>query len=231
MSQPKKRRRPRITIPESTQTNWRDKVHPFFVRMLEYDNRVAKLRSSPIEGDRKEAQRLTHNPPSELAEEADRMHDAIPPSERAQHDAYLSIFGAIDAPEGGTMPEGQFALGWLAFNKFGKSIVELIQGDAAGDEKSSRQLLSVQKAYQDWRYGKLDINKMHFKFDSHHILIMQAGLELGLRNLSPAELADCYDEMCNCGKFHDPENINKLRTRVIRIMDRLVKNLSTRLNR
>jgi hypothetical protein len=153
------------------------------------------------------------------------MHDAISPAERPQHDAYLSIYGITDAPEGGTMSEGQFTMGWLAFNKFGKSIVELVQGDAAGDEKSSRQLLSVQKAYQDWRYGKLDVNKMPFKFDSHHIQIMQAGLELGFRVLSPAELADCYEEMCTCGKSHDPENINKLRTRVIKIMDRLVKTL------
>jgi hypothetical protein len=55
---------------------------------------------------------------------------------------------------------------------------------------------------------------------------MQTGLEFGFRVLSPAELADCYDEMCNCGKSHDPENINKLRTRVIKIMDRLVKTLA-----
>ena len=225
MSQPKKRREPRLKIPEPTQPNWRAKVHPFFVRMLEYNNRVAKLRASPNEADQMEAQRLTREPPPELAEEADRMHDAIPPAERPQHDAYLSIYGIADAPEGGTMSEGQFTMGWLAFNKYGKSIVELVQGDAAGDEESSRQLLSVQKAYQDWRYGKLDVNKMPFKFDSHHIQIMQAGLELGFRVLSPAELADCYEEMCTCGKSHDPENINKLRTRVIKIMDRLVKTL------
>jgi len=225
MSQPKKRRKPRIKIPESTQTNWRAKVHPYFVHMLEYNNLVVRLRSSPNEEDRKEAQRLTREPPPELVEETNRMHDAIPPEERPQHDAYLSIFGIEDAPDGGTMSEGQFTMGWLAFNKYGKSIVEVVQGDAAGDEISSRQLLSVQKAYQDWRYGKLDVNKMRFKFDSHHILIMQAGLELGFRVLSPAELADCYDEMCNCGKSHDPENMNKLRARVIKIMNRLVKNL------
>jgi hypothetical protein len=193
--------------------------------MMEYNNQVAKLRSSPNELDRKEAERLTRQPPPELIEEADRMHDAIPAAERPQHDAYLSIFGAVDTPEGGTMSEGQFTLGWLAFNKFGKSILELIQGDAAGDEKSSRQLLSVQKAFQDWRYGKLDVNRMTFKFNSHHILIMQTGLELGLREVTSDQLTDCYDELCNCGKPHDSENITKLRTRVIRIMDRLVKNL------
>jgi hypothetical protein len=225
MSQPKKRRKPRIKIPESTQSKWREKVHPYFIRMLEYNNHVMKLVASPDEADRKEGQRLMHNPPPELAEETDRMHDAIPASERAEHDAYLSIYGAVDAPEGGTMSEGQFALGWLAFNKFGKSIVELAAGDAAGDMRSSTQLMSVQRDYQAWRYGKLDINKMHFKFDSHHIQIMMAGLKLGLRGLSPAELADCYDELCNCRKPHDPENLKKLRARVIKIVDRLVKNL------
>ncbi|MGC1600013.1 MAG: hypothetical protein WA757_07160 [Candidatus Acidiferrales bacterium] len=228
MSQPKKRRKPRIKIPESTQSDWRKKVHPFFIRMLEYNNRVTALSSSPNEADRKKAQRLTKNPPRKLVEEAHRMHDAIPPAERPQHDAYLSIFGVADAPEGGTMSEGQFTLGWLAFNKFGKSIVELAAGDAAGDVKSSRQLLSVQRDYQNWRYGKLDVNKMHFKFDSHHILIMQTGLELGFRALTPMQLADCYDEVCNCGETHDPENMKKLRTRVIKIMDRLAKNLSVK---
>ena len=130
--------------------------------------------------------------------------------------------------KGGRCPKGNLPWDGWRLDKYGKSIVELVQGDAAGDEKSSRQLLSVQKDYQDWRYGNLDVNKMHFKFDSHHILIMQAGLELGFRALSPAELADCYDEMCNCGNSHDPDNINKLRTRVVKIMDRLVKTLPAR---
>jgi hypothetical protein len=74
---------------------------------------------------------------SSVAEEADRMHDAIPPSERPQHDAYLSIFGIEDAPAGGTMSEGQLTMGWLAFNKYGKSVVELVQGDAAGTKNQA----------------------------------------------------------------------------------------------
>jgi hypothetical protein len=54
---------------------------------------------------------------------------------------------------------------------------------------------------------------------------MQTGLELGFRDLSPMKLADCYDDVCNCGKTQDPENMKKLRIRVIKIMDRLAKNL------
>lgn len=106
--------------------------------------------------------------------------------------------------------------------------MELAAGDTAGDEKSSRQLLSVQRDYKNWRYGKLDVNKMHFKFDSHHILIMQTGLELGFTDLLPTQLADCYDEVCNCGETHDPENIAKFRIRVIKMLNRLMKTMPTK---
>jgi hypothetical protein len=226
MSQDAKSRKPRIRIPESRETKWREKVHPFFIRMLEYNNRVFELQASQNPADREEAQRLANNPPPELIEEAHRMHNAIPPSERAPHDAYLSIFGAEDSKDGGTISADQVTLGWLAWNKFGKSITELSEGDVTGDEKSSRQLLSVEKDYQDWRYGKLDLNRVRSKFDCHHISIMRAGLELGLRSLSSEELADCYDALCKCGKSHAPDNLKKLRTRVMRTMDRLTKNLS-----
>jgi hypothetical protein len=90
--------------------------------------------------------------------------------------------------------------------------------------------MGVKRDFQAWRYGKLNINNMRFKFDSQHIQIMQSGLELGLRDLSPVELADCYDELCNCGKAHEPENMKRLRARVIKIMDHLVKNLSAESN-
>jgi hypothetical protein len=112
MSQAPKSRKPRIRIPESPETNWREKVHPFFIRMLEYNNRVFELQASQDQADRREAHRLADNPPPELVEEADRMHDAIPPSERPPHDAYLSIFGAVDSKEGGTISMGQVTLGW-----------------------------------------------------------------------------------------------------------------------
>lgn len=221
MRQGKRKRKPRIHIPESVQTNWRDKVHPFFLRMVDYNNKTRALLASPNTEDQEEGRRLTANPPPELIAEAERMHDAIPPSERPEHDAYLSIFGAVDAPEGGTISMGQYMMGWLAWNKYGRSIVEIIEGDQAGDEQSSRQLASVTKDYQAWRYGKLDPNKMRFKFDSDHIQLLQAGSHLGLESLSPEELADCFDALCLCGRSHDPDNLRKLRTRLAETMERL----------
>lgn len=188
--------------------------------MIEYDNRVTKLLASRNEAERREGKRLSDNPPRKLIEEAQRLHDSRPETERDAANAQLSIYGAVDSKEGTTISEGQFTMGWLAFNKFGRSIVDIVEGDAAGDEKSSRQLASVTKDYQDWRYGKLDPNKMRFKFDREHVLLIRVGLGLGIESLSQEELADCFDELCQCGASHDPENLRKLRTRVVKMFER-----------
>jgi hypothetical protein len=45
---------------------------------------------------------------------------------------------------------------------------------------------------------------------------MAAGLDFGLDILTANELADCFDALCTCGaKQHDPENLRKLRTRIL----------------
>ena len=204
-------------------TNWRAKVHPFFVRMLEHNKKVLGLLASPNEADRIEGRRLSENPPAELMAEAERMHDAIPESDRARQDAHLLIYGAVDSKEGTVISEDQFMLTWLAWNKYGKALIELVEGDQAGDEKSSRQQASVTKDYQDWRYGKLDPNQMRFKFDHEHLSLLRYGLDLGIERLTQEELADCFDEFCACGKAHDAENLRKLRTRLIEMMERLTE--------
>ncbi len=193
--------------------------------MLEYNKRVADLLASSNEADKAEGKRLSDNPPAELIAEAERMHDAIPESDRPRHDAHLSIYGAIDSKTGTVISEDQFTLSWLAWSKYGKTIIELVEEDKAGHEKSSKQLASVTKEYQDWRYGKLDPNQLRSKFDYHHLSMMRMCLDLGIETLTQEELADCFDEICTCGGTHDPESLRKVRARIIEMMERLTARL------
>jgi hypothetical protein len=191
--------------------------------MLEHNKHVADLLASENEADRTEGQRLLDYPPAELMAEAERMHDAIPESERPRHDAHLSIYGAADSKEGTVISEDQFTLCWLAWSKFGKTIMELAEGDKTGHEKSSKQLASVTKDYNNWRYGKLNPNQLRSKFDYNHLTVLRCGLDLGIETLTQEELADCFDEICTCGETHDAESLRKLRTRVIEMMERLMR--------
>jgi hypothetical protein len=221
-----KKRSPRT--PTRKSPDWRAKVHPFLVRTLEYNKKVADLLASPNEADRTEGQRLSDNPPPELIAEAERMHDAIPKSERPWNDAFLAIYGAVDSKEGTEITDGQFTLCWLAWSKYGKTIMELVEGDEAGDQDSSKHLASVIEAYQDWRYGKLGPNQLRSKFDFHHLSTMRMCLDLGIEKLTQEELADCFDETCACGGTHDAENLRKLRTRITDMMEKLTVRLAVR---
>lgn len=224
MNTSKKKRSPRTRVFQST--DWRSKVHPFLVRMLEHNKHVADLLASSNEADRAEGQRFLDNPPAELMAEAERMHDAIPESDRPRHDAHLSIYGAADSQTGTVISEDQFTLCWLAWSRYGKTIQELVAGDKAGHEKSSKQLASVTKDYNDWRYGKLDPNKLRSKFDYNHLTVMRCGLDLGMETLNEEDLANCFDETCTCGATHDGEKLRKLRARTTKMIKRLQKALS-----
>lgn len=228
MAQPRKRgdkkRHPRITIPASVHTDWRDKLHPFFLRMAEYNKKVSTLLVSLNEADRAEGQRLNDNPPPELRREAKRMHKKI--KDRARNEAFLLILGVHPSQQGTTISERQYMLGWFARNKYGKSIFELRAGDEVGDEKSSKQLASVVHEYQRWRYGKSDPNELRFKCDHQHAPLMLLGLDLGLLSLTPGELADCFDALsvCECKDTHSAENLDKLRKRLTKDIARLTPN-------
>jgi hypothetical protein len=207
--------------------NWKDKVHPFFLRSAEHNKKTLKLLASANTNERREVQRLVRNPPAELIEEAHRMHDAQNSAERDRANADLAIYGIDPSQRGTTVSEAQFMQGWFAWSKYRRTLEELVEGDAAGDEKSSKQLMSVMEDFQKWRYGKLDPNKMKFKTDSAHTLLMSFGLDLGIQSLSPGELADCFDEYCtSCMDGHDAENLTKLRNRLVQQRERLISRTS-----
>jgi hypothetical protein len=50
---------------------------------------------------------------------------------------------------------------------------------------------------------------------------MECGFDFGMADLTPEELADCFDAICDCGKEHSPENLRKLRTRILELVKKL----------
>ena len=55
-----------------------------------------------------------------------------------------------------------------------------------------------------------------------HAEMFLVGLELGLERLTAEELADCFDEPCDCGDLHDADALKKQRAR----LQRAIKNVN-----
>ncbi|PYV67590.1 MAG: hypothetical protein DMG97_14960 [Acidobacteria bacterium] len=90
-----------------------------------------------------------------------------------------------------------------------------------GNWQASKQILSVLSDYERWKFGKLDPNDMRFKMDRPRCNLMAFGLDFGLEKLTADELVNCFDSLCTCEKEHDPENLRKLRDRILKCIERL----------
>ena len=211
----KKTRRPRVRISELS--NWRTKVDPLYIRIFEEYRKIVDLSRSPSPVDREEAERLKRNPPEDLlaavrqAGEERRRSGVVTP-------IASTILGPTDPSQ--ALADASFMIHWLAWNKWGKTLEQLVAEDRRGVQKSSSQLLAVQQEFQNWRYGKQDAEDVKTKFDREHWTLIMWGLNMGVETLTQEELADFANDVCLCGcKQHSPENLRKLRTRILKFLE------------
>lgn len=202
-----------------TVVDWRCKVDPFFVKVAEQQKRINQLSRGSHE-DRQEAQRLIRNPPAELKEEARRTGDEFRRTGKRLMVSASVIFTIDDRfPAAPDMPDEDYMLAWIAWNRYQKTFQQLLAEDVAGVRQSSKRILEVHREYQRWRYGEREPGAMKFKVDREHQALILCGWDFGIGSLSPEELAGCFDDLCSCGKAHDPENLRKFRTRMIRFVE------------
>lgn len=216
----KRKRKPRPPANKPEPTDWRAKVHSFFIRLAEQHKKIVQLSRSGSEEDRQESQRLIRNPPPELVEEAQRVGDEFHRSGKKLDSSISAIF-KIDESSPATLDlsDEDYMLAWFAWNRYGRTFKQLLDEDHNGVRQSSMRVLAVSRDYQRWRYGELDPEKAKFKLDREHQVLIRYGLAFGIEALSAEELAECFDELCPCGKTHFPENLRKLRTRVVAFLD------------
>jgi hypothetical protein len=191
-------------------------VHPFFIKAAEYQKKVSLLTRSATAGDREEADRLTMEIPAELMQEAETLHDEMKAAGKLRHRAPLTILGAENYPPGTVISQGDYMFHWLCWYRYGKTAEQLVREYDSRSLKAARQLHKVSMEYDEWRFGKLDPNKLKFKTDVDHFELMTSGLDLGIENLTALELSSCFDELCPCGGPHVQENLSKLRIRILK---------------
>jgi len=213
----KPKRRPRVpSVPPRTGT-WRDKVHPFFIKSAEMSKRIVILARSDSLADRQEIARLNKDVMPEIMREAELLYDEQQAAGRIRHLGFLKALGIDQLPPGTELPDGEFIYRFLCWFRFGKNAEQLTALYEAGDLKAVKQMHKLRLEYDMWKLGKVDPNKLKFKTDLDHFVLLNGGLDLGLEDLNPDQLAECFDELCPCGRVHEPENLKKLRRRIVKM--------------
>ena len=217
-------REPRLSQVPKPDREWRKKVHPYFVELMEQYKQIEPLGRSPWKEDRDKAQQWARGPHEELGRKAREVGDEFCKSGKVLHDFASKILD-LDWEDPSAVKEPsdeQFMRSWLSWFKYGKTWRQLQNERNAGNWEASQQRMAVLEDFERWKFGRLDPNDMRFKMDRPHFILMASGLDFGLDTLTANELADCFDALCTCGiEQHDPENLRKLRTRILRSLEEL----------
>jgi hypothetical protein len=199
--------------PQDTES-WRTKVHPVFIKAAEYQKRVTLLTNTNSPADQAKATSLSSEIPPELMQKAELLHDEMKAADKLRRQSSLAIYGADGLPPGTEISMEHYMLHRLCWFRFNKTLEQLKREYQAGDLKAVKQMNKLNLEFDMWRFGKVDPNRLKFKTDTDHFVLMLSGLDLGLEALTPQELAYCFDALCPCGDEHDPENLRKLRKRI-----------------
>ncbi len=106
-------------------------------------------------------------------------------------------------------------LEWLCWRRFRRPLRQIVMEDNAGIRESSRIIEHIIAEGNKLRYGEQNLLP-GFKFDLDHSGLLEMGLSLGLAELGAEELAQCFDEVCPCGKVHSADSLKKQRNRLLK---------------
>src|SRR3989442_3930293 len=217
------KKEPQMPVGPQLRGEWRKKVHPVFVELMEQLKQNEPLSRSHWRADREKAQVWAKEAEIEFRTKGREVGEQLRQAGVILHDFAGKILDLdLEGPAVRELPDEQFMLSWLSWYKYGKTWKELQHERTAGKWWASQRILAIFKDFEKWKFGRLDPNDMRFKMDRPHFDLMAFGLDFGLDKLTADELVNCFDALCTCGmEQHDPENLRKLKARILKSLENL----------
>lgn len=189
-------------------SSWREKVHPVFIEACGvYRHSVKQFLA------------LGKNPPADRVQEINTQcqHDLGEIEKRVSGQKYTpagpdpldSIFVDLQ-----NASHNQGFMEQLHWQRYAEPLWIAVQKAEEGDLEAIDRVHRTQKDYTRAAFRLGGIKPV--KADLDHAGMFDVGLPLGLSTLTAEELADCFDEMCPCGKAHDADALKKQRARRIK---------------
>src|SRR5438477_10951613 len=148
------RRVPRMTGGPQPKGEWRKKVQPVFIEMMEQFKRNNPLSRSPLKEDRKKSQEWAKNAETEFRMKGREVGEQFRREGIVLHDFAGKILD-LDLEDPSTVKEPadeQFMLSWLSWFKYGKTWKQLQHERTAGKWWASQRILAVLKDFEKWRF-------------------------------------------------------------------------------
>jgi hypothetical protein len=194
-----------------TRDSWKEKVRPAFCEIAAMYRALAVARKLADREKRAEEVRKILSLSSHQRRELSTRHPDNPPGTpwgQVMVTGYMS-----PSPE----EKLEQVLDWFFFKRNRTPRWLALEKEKEGDLRAHKQLVRANDEF--WRLINGHGPVTPFKVDQAHTDLLELGLHLGLKVLSAEELADCFDEVCACGKSHDADALKKQRSRVLKDLE------------
>jgi hypothetical protein len=195
-----------------TPDSWKEKLSPVFLEIAGMYRALAVAQKLPEREKRAgEVRKILGSSFQERRELLGRHPDNHPETPWQQ----LMVTGYMPpSPE----EKLQQVLDWFFFKRNRTPRWLAQEKEKEGDLKAHKQLVRANDEF--WRVINGHGPVTPFKVDQAHTDLLELGLHLGLKVLSAEELADCFDEVCACGRSHDADALKKQRLRVLKDLEK-----------
>jgi len=163
------------------------------------------LNRAQREGQAWEVRRILASSPAKRDELVERHIGVSPgtPCYQLEEDGYLPP-SAIEKRER--------LLDWYFFKRFRSPRWVAVEKEKKGDLEAHNQITRATDEFWLLLNGHGPVPA--FKADQVHSDLLELGLHNGLDKLSVEELANCFEELCPCGKEHSGDALTKQRGRI-----------------
>jgi len=187
--------------------SWKKKVHPVFIEIAAMYSALAEAQDQPQGEERK---REVHKVLALSAQKRDELLES-----RSDITPGMPCFQVVDIGYLPPSPEEKLeqVFDWFFFKRNRIPRWLEMEREKEGDLEAHNQLVRAADEFWLLRNGHGPVPS--FKVDVTHSDLLVLGLHLGLSELTAEELADCFEEVCPCGKFHDADALKKQRGRLV----------------
>jgi hypothetical protein len=194
-----------------TPDSWKKKVHPVFCEIAALCRALAAAQKQPQQGKRAGEVRKVLNLSSKKRQKLLTNHPGNFPGT-----PWRQVTATGYKPPS-TQEKLEQVLDWFFFKRNRTPRWLAIAREKEGDLRAHEQLVRAEDEF--WRLLNGHGPVPPFKVDQPHTDLLELGLHLGLKVLSAEELADCFDEVCPCGKTHNADALKKQKARVLKDLE------------
>jgi hypothetical protein len=188
--------------------SWKKKVHPVFIEIAAMYRSLAEAQHHPRREKRKEG---VHKVLVLAAQKRDKLLESRPDISPG-----TACYDVVDIGYLPPSPQEKVerVFDWFFFKRHRTPRWLAIEREKAGDRDAHNQLVRARDEFWLLINGHGPVPP--FKVDLIHSDLLELGLHHGLTKLTPEELADCFEEVCMCGKVHSADALKKQRGRVVK---------------